>query len=91
MGRRQRKSFPCRFILPPVLRQVDSMKPFILCTDVGNYALGAVLFQSDNHAIKCPTEFASRLLRDAHKNFTATECGDLAAEWALGNFRIYAK
>lgn len=78
-------------IQPPVLRQVDSIKPFILRTDVGNYALGVVLFQSDNHTIKCPTEYASRLLIDAHKNFTAIECEDLAAKWALGNFHSYVK
>lgn len=66
-------------ILPPVLRQADGIKPFILRTVLGNYALGTVLFQSDNHAIECPTEYASRLLRDAGKNFTATECEDLAA------------
>lgn len=89
MGKRQRNSFHARLILHPVLRQIHSIKSFILRTDVGNYALGAVLFQSDNHAIKCPTEYASRLLRDAHKNFSAIECEDLASEWALGNFRSY--
>ncbi|GFY34334.1 retrovirus-related Pol polyprotein from transposon 17.6 [Trichonephila clavipes] len=47
---------------PPVLKQADGTKPYIIRTAASNYALGAVLLQgegSDEH----PIEYASRLLQ----------------------------
>ncbi|GFV01045.1 hypothetical protein TNCV_1009661 [Trichonephila clavipes] len=59
---------------PPVLKQADGTKPYIIRTDASNYALGAVLLQgegSDEH----PIEYASRLLTPAERNYSTTERG----------------
>ncbi|GFX52436.1 retrovirus-related Pol polyprotein from transposon 17.6 [Trichonephila clavipes] len=73
---------------PPVLKQVDGTKPYIIRTDASNFALGAVLFQgegSDEH----PIEYASRLLTPAERNYSTTEREALAVVWALKKFRGY--
>ncbi|GFW06160.1 hypothetical protein TNCV_36361 [Trichonephila clavipes] len=69
---------------PPVLKQADGTKPYIIRTDASNYALGAVLLQgegSDEH----PIEYASRLLTPAERNYSTT----FAVVWALKKFRGY--
>ncbi|GFU59021.1 retrovirus-related Pol polyprotein from transposon 297 [Trichonephila clavipes] len=73
---------------PPVLKQADGTKPYIIQTDASNYALGAVLLQgegSDEH----PIEYASRLLTPAERNYSTTEREALAVVWALKKFRGY--
>ncbi|GFV20647.1 retrovirus-related Pol polyprotein from transposon opus [Trichonephila clavipes] len=73
---------------PPVLKQADGTKPYIIRTDASNYALGAVLLQgegSDEHLI----EYASRLLTPAERNYSTTEREALAVIWALKKFRGY--
>ncbi|GFU16318.1 retrovirus-related Pol polyprotein from transposon 17.6 [Trichonephila clavipes] len=73
---------------PPVLKQTDGTKPYIIRTDASNYALGAVLLQgegSDEH----PIEYASRLLTPAERNYSTTEREALAVVWALKKFRGY--
>ncbi|GFW08812.1 retrovirus-related Pol polyprotein from transposon 412 [Trichonephila clavipes] len=73
---------------PPVLKQADGTKPYIIQTDASNYALGAVLLQgegSDEH----PIEYASRLLTPAGRNYSTTEREALAVVWALKKFRGY--
>ncbi|GFS75294.1 transposon Tf2-9 polyprotein [Trichonephila clavipes] len=73
---------------PPVLKQADGTKPYIIRTDASNYALGAVLLQeegSDEH----PIEYASRLLTPAERNYFTTEREALAVVWALKKFRGY--
>ncbi|GFX66261.1 transposon Tf2-9 polyprotein [Trichonephila clavipes] len=73
---------------PPVLKQADGTKPYIIRTDASNYALGAVLLQgegSDEH----PIEYASRLLTPAERNYSTTEREALAVVWALKKFRGY--
>ncbi|GFY33715.1 transposon Tf2-6 polyprotein [Trichonephila clavipes] len=73
---------------PPVLKQADGTKPYIIRTDASNYALGAVLLQgegSDEH----PIEYASRLLTPAECNYSTTEREALAVVWALKKFRGY--
>ncbi|GFW56357.1 retrovirus-related Pol polyprotein from transposon 412 [Trichonephila clavipes] len=73
---------------PPVLKQADVTKPYIIRTDASNYALGAVLLQgegSDEH----PIEYASRLLTPAERNYSTTEREALAVVWALKKFRGY--
>ncbi|GFS89780.1 retrovirus-related Pol polyprotein from transposon opus [Trichonephila clavipes] len=47
---------------PPVLKQADGTKPYIIRTDAGNYALGAVLLQGEG-SDEYPIEYASRLLQ----------------------------
>ncbi|GFS66858.1 retrovirus-related Pol polyprotein from transposon 17.6 [Trichonephila clavipes] len=73
---------------PPVLKQADGTKPYIIRTDASNYALGAVLLQgegSDEH----PLEYASGLLTPAERNYSTTEREALAVVWALKKFRGY--
>ncbi|GFT17099.1 hypothetical protein TNCV_4738271 [Trichonephila clavipes] len=73
---------------PPVLKQADGTKPYIIRTDASNYALGAVLLQgegSDEH----PIEYASRLLTPAERNYSTTEREALVVVWALKKFRGY--
>ncbi|GFV96787.1 transposon Tf2-8 polyprotein [Trichonephila clavipes] len=74
---------------PPVLKQADGTKPYIIRTDASNYALGAVLLQgegSDEH----PIEYASRLLlTPAERNYSTTEREALAVVWALKKFCGY--
>ncbi|GFW50213.1 retrovirus-related Pol polyprotein from transposon 297 [Trichonephila clavipes] len=60
-------------ITPPILRQVDPKKPFIIRTDASSYALGAVLLQGENPTDEQPVEYASRLLSSAEKNYSTTE------------------
>ncbi|GFT01478.1 transposon Tf2-6 polyprotein [Trichonephila clavipes] len=67
---------------PPVLKQADGTKPYIIRTDASNYALGAVLLQgegSDEH----PIEYASRLLTPAERNYSTTEREALAVSFNL--------
>ncbi|GBN47703.1 hypothetical protein AVEN_181122-1 [Araneus ventricosus] len=45
-----------RLVTPPVLRQVDPTKPFIIRTDASGYALGAVLLQGDDSPTLGATE-----------------------------------
>ncbi|GFX88798.1 retrovirus-related Pol polyprotein from transposon 412 [Trichonephila clavipes] len=54
-------------ITPPILRQVDPKKPFIIRTDASSYALGAVLLQGESPTYEQPVEYASRLLSSAEK------------------------
>ncbi|GFW59129.1 retrovirus-related Pol polyprotein from transposon 17.6 [Trichonephila clavipes] len=73
---------------PPLLKQADGTKPYIIRTDASKYALGAVLLQregSDEH----PIEYASRLLTPAERNYSTTEREALAVVWALKKFRGY--
>ncbi|GFS57217.1 hypothetical protein TNCV_491261 [Trichonephila clavipes] len=45
---------------PPILRQVDPKKPFIIRTDASNYALGAVLLQGESPTDEQPVEYARK-------------------------------
>ncbi|GFS74216.1 retrovirus-related Pol polyprotein from transposon 297 [Trichonephila clavipes] len=76
-------------IIPPILRQVDPKKPFIIRTDASSYALGAVLLQGESPTDEQPVEYASRLLSSAEKNYSTTELEVLAVVWALNKFRGY--
>ncbi|GFU09429.1 retrovirus-related Pol polyprotein from transposon 297 [Trichonephila clavipes] len=76
-------------ITPPILRQVDPKKPFIIRTDASSYALGAVLLQGESPTDEQPVEYASRLLSSAEKHYSTTEREALAVVWALNKFRGY--
>ncbi|GFX66178.1 retrovirus-related Pol polyprotein from transposon 297 [Trichonephila clavipes] len=76
-------------ITPPILRQVDPKKPFIIRTDASSYALGAVLLQVASPTDEQPVEYASRFLSSAEKNYLTTEREALAVVWALNKFRGY--
>ncbi|GFX01863.1 retrovirus-related Pol polyprotein from transposon 412 [Trichonephila clavipes] len=75
-------------VSPPILKQADFSKPFLIKTDASNYALGAVLLQGENKE-EHPVEFASRLLNPAERNYSTTEREALAVVWALNKFRGY--
>ncbi|GFX90553.1 transposon Tf2-6 polyprotein [Trichonephila clavipes] len=44
-------------ITPPILRQVDPKKPFIIRTDANSYALDTVLLQGESPADEQPVDF----------------------------------
>ncbi|GFX73260.1 retrovirus-related Pol polyprotein from transposon 17.6 [Trichonephila clavipes] len=74
---------------PPILRQVDPKKHFIIRTDASSYVLGAVLLQGESPTDEQPVEYASRLMSSAEKNYSTTEREALAVVWALNKFRGY--
>ncbi|GFX94771.1 retrovirus-related Pol polyprotein from transposon 297 [Trichonephila clavipes] len=75
-------------VSPPILKQADFSKPFLIRTDASNYALAAVLLQGEDKE-EHPVEFASRLLNPAESNYSTTEQEALAVVWALNKFRGY--
>ncbi|GFT00893.1 retrovirus-related Pol polyprotein from transposon 297 [Trichonephila clavipes] len=75
-------------VYPPILKQADFSKPFLIRTDASNYALGAVLLQGENKE-EHPVEFASRLSNPAERNYSTTEREALAVVRALNRFRGY--
>ncbi|GFW24739.1 retrovirus-related Pol polyprotein from transposon 17.6 [Trichonephila clavipes] len=75
-------------VSPPILKQADFSKPFLIRTDASNYALGAVLLQGEDKE-EHPVEFATRLLNPAERNYSTTEREALAVVWALNKFRGY--
>lgn len=77
-----------RLTTAPILRQVDTSKPFVLRTDASAYAIGAALLQGEYPEEK-PVEYASRLLTSAERNYSTTEREALAVVWAVNKFRGY--
>ncbi|GFV22309.1 retrovirus-related Pol polyprotein from transposon 297 [Trichonephila clavipes] len=75
-------------VSPPILKQADFSKPFLIRTDASNYALGAVLLQGEDKE-EHPVEFASRLLNPAERNYSTNEREALAVVWAVNKFRGY--
>ncbi|GBM50822.1 Retrovirus-related Pol polyprotein from transposon 17.6 [Araneus ventricosus] len=75
-------------VSPPVLKQCDSAKPYIIRTDASNFALGAVLAQGEIPD-ELPIEYASRLLTSAEKNYSTTKREALSVVWALQKFIGY--
>ncbi|GIY34762.1 retrovirus-related Pol polyprotein from transposon 17.6 [Caerostris extrusa] len=73
-------------ITPPALKQANCSKPYILRTDLSNYALGFVLLQGNAKTNVHPIEYANRLLTAAERNHSNTEREALAKVWALKNF-----
>ena len=66
----------------------DFRDPFIVATDASSIALGAVLSQKRNGKER-PICYASRQLKNAEKNYSATELELLAVIWATKQFRCY--
>ena len=73
-------SFPC-------LVQPDFSKEFFLHTDASGSALGAVLTQQDADGNHRAIGYASRLLTDVERRYSATESECLAVAWAVEHFR----
>ncbi|GBP10989.1 Retrovirus-related Pol polyprotein from transposon gypsy [Eumeta japonica] len=66
------------------LYQPDQTKPFEICTDASNYAIGAVLQQGGK-----PIHFISRNLSKTEQNYSTNERELLAIIWALHKLRNY--
>ena len=75
----------------PVLKHPDFTpgKPFILCTDASDYAVGAVLAQLDEDNFERPIAFASRTLQASERNYSVTDKEGLALVWSVKHFRPY--
>ncbi|GFT99764.1 retrovirus-related Pol polyprotein from transposon 297 [Trichonephila clavipes] len=76
-------------ITPPILRQVDPKKSFIIRTDASSYALGAVLLQGESPTDEQPVEYASRLLSSAEKKLLDNRARSLGCSLGLNKFRGY--
>jgi hypothetical protein len=74
---------------PPVLIYPDFTKSFILETDASTVGLGAVLAQKDKNGVNRPIGYGSRMLKDAEKNYSATELEAIGVVWACEQFRTY--
>ena len=72
----------------PVLVYPDYSKPFTIETDASQTGIGAILSQKDTNTGKYrPIAYASRLVKGAEKNYSATDLEALAVVWALKKFR----
>lgn len=67
-----------------ILAYPDFEKPFELTTDASNFALGAVLSQSNR-----PISFISRTLSKTEEHYATNEKEMLAIIWSLNSFRNY--
>jgi hypothetical protein len=72
----------------PLLQYPDFGKPFILTTDAGGYAIGAILSQGKLGQDK-PIAYASRTLYQAELNYATVEKELLAIVWDCKHFRPY--
>ena len=75
-------------ISDPIPQYPDFNKPFIITTDVSNYALGVVLSQG-TISRDLPVAYASRTLNDAETRYSTTEKELLAILFGVEHFRPY--
>ena len=73
----------------PVLRIFDPDLATTVETDASGFALGAVLFQTDEHGESRPVAFTSRKLNSAEQNYPTHEQELLAVVHALRTWRYY--
>ena len=71
----------------PVLVQPDFTKPFYLHTDASGEAIGAVLTQDDDTGNPRAVGYASRVLSDVERRYSATEGECLAVMFGVESFR----
>jgi len=73
----------------PVLRIFDPDLLTTVETDASGFAIGAVLFQTDEHGVSRPVAFTSRKLNSAERNYPTHEQELLAVVHALKTWRYY--
>jgi RNase H-like domain found in reverse transcriptase/Reverse transcriptase (RNA-dependent DNA polymerase)/Integrase zinc binding domain/Chromo (CHRromatin Organisation MOdifier) domain/Retroviral aspartyl protease len=73
----------------PVLKIFDPDHRTTVETDASGFALGAVLFQTDEHGVSRPVAFTSRKLNSAERNYPTHEQELLAVVHALKTWRYY--
>jgi hypothetical protein len=73
----------------PVLRIFDPDLLTGVETDASGFAIGAVLFQTDENGVSRPVAFTSRKLRPAERNYPTHEQELLAVVHALKTWRYY--
>ena len=73
----------------PVLAYPDSIKEYLLKTDVSKLGLGAVLTQKQSDGRYHPVAFRSRVLHGAEVNYLSTKVEFLAMKWSTEHFQTY--
>lgn len=73
----------------PVLRIFDPRHATTVETDASGFAIGAVLFQTDEYGVSRPVAFTSRKLNAAERNYPTHEQELLAVVHALKTWRYY--
>lgn len=69
-------------VTPPILRQANPNKPFVIKTDASAYVIRACLLQEESPDKK-PVEYASRLLTSSKMSYSTTERETLAVVFAV--------
>ncbi|CAJ0945859.1 unnamed protein product [Ranitomeya imitator] len=73
----------------PVLKAVDSSRPFLVQTDASEFGLGAVLSQVDSEDQEHPVLYLSRKLLPREVAYSTIEKECLAIVWALQRLQPY--
>ena len=73
----------------PVLAYPDYTRPFILCTDASQVAIGAVLEQVGTSGFRHPVAYFSRTLNVTQRKYTVSEKECLALVEAIRHFRQF--
>ena len=69
------------------LNIVDFEKPFNIHVDASDYAVGAVVSQTDEKGIEQPITFASQKLNNTQRGWSTVEKESYAAMWTLQKYR----
>ena len=73
----------------PILRHFDPADPVVVETDASDYALGAIISQTDSAGISRPVAFMSRSLSPAELNYAVHDKEFLAIVSAFKEWRHY--
>ena len=61
--------------------------PYLLYTDASNFAVGAVLVQTDENGIERPIQYISKMLNSTQRRWSAIEREAFAVVYALQTLR----